>query len=99
MFRYLLTWLLASSLTHSLTHAGGFYVRSLISDLGRACNTRAHMTGLLRTKQGVFQLNDCLYKEEWYAPYSLTHSFTHSLIELFREYEKIVSHIEKYKFI
>ena len=56
-------------------------MRSLISDLGKACNTRAHMTGLLRTKQGKFQLNDCLYQNEWYVvvPHSLTHSLTHPL--------------------
>lgn len=30
---------------------GGFYVRALIEDLGRALGTRAHMTALERTKQ------------------------------------------------
>lgn len=30
---------------------GGFYVRTLIEDLGRALETRAHMTALERTKQ------------------------------------------------
>ncbi len=44
---------------------GGFYVRSLIHDLGRACNAAAHMTALTRTKQGVFELKDCLTEQEW----------------------------------
>jgi tRNA pseudouridine55 synthase len=44
---------------------GGFYVRSLISDIGRGCNTRAHMTNLIRTKQGLFSLDDCLYENDW----------------------------------
>lgn len=45
--------------------SGGFYVRSLISDLARACNARAHMTSLLRTQQGPFTLPDCLHEKQF----------------------------------
>lgn len=45
--------------------SGGFYVRSLISDLAKSCGSRAHMTSLRRTKQGVFTLDDCIMKENW----------------------------------
>ncbi|CAM9888097.1 unnamed protein product [Ectocarpus sp. 4 AP-2014] len=44
---------------------GGFYVRTLIEDLGRALRTRAHMTALERTKQGPFELQHALRLEEW----------------------------------
>ena len=44
---------------------GGTYVRSLISDLARAVGARAHMTALLRVKQGPFYLKDCLPEETW----------------------------------
>ena len=44
---------------------GGTYVRSLISDLARAVDARAHMTALVRTKQGPFFLKDCLAVEKW----------------------------------
>ncbi|CBJ32039.1 tRNA pseudouridine synthase B [Ectocarpus siliculosus] len=44
---------------------GGFYVRTLIEDLGRALGTRAHMTALERTKQGPFELQHALRLEEW----------------------------------
>ncbi len=36
--------------------SGGTYIRTLISDLARACGGRAHMTGLCRTKQGPYVL-------------------------------------------
>ncbi|GAB5030479.1 trna pseudouridine synthase 1 [Nannochloropsis oceanica] len=44
---------------------GGTYVRSLISDLARTVDARAHMTALVRTKQGPFFLKDCLPEETW----------------------------------
>lgn len=47
--------------------SGGFYVRSLISDLGSACGTHAHMTALVRLQQGPFSLADCLHQKEWQA--------------------------------
>lgn len=45
--------------------SGGFYVRTLIDDVGKALGTAAHMTQLLRTKQGPFELQDCLPPEKW----------------------------------
>ncbi len=44
---------------------GGTYVRSLISDLARAVGARAHMTHLVRTKQGPFLIENCLPFETW----------------------------------
>jgi tRNA pseudouridine55 synthase len=40
--------------------SGGFYVRSLIEDLARSVDGAAHMTALVRTKQGPFELFDCI---------------------------------------
>ena len=48
-----------------VTCGGGFYVRSLIHDLGRACNAAAHMTALTRSKQGLFEISECLSEQEW----------------------------------
>lgn len=48
-----------------ISSGGGFYVRSLISDLARSCGGRAHMTDLIRTKQGPFVISDCLLEENW----------------------------------
>lgn len=45
--------------------SGGFYVRTLIADLARSCEGRAHMTALIRTKQGQFSTSDCLYQSDW----------------------------------
>jgi len=45
--------------------SGGTYVRTLISDIARSCGTRAHMTNLLRCKQGPFTLDECLREEQW----------------------------------
>lgn len=45
--------------------SGGFYVRSLISDLAKSCDGCAHMTGLIRVKQGPFELSDCLSQKDW----------------------------------
>eukprot|EP01035_Chromulina_nebulosa_P018468 gene18468-24178_t len=45
--------------------SGGFYVRSLISDLAVRCDGLAHMTDLIRTKQGIFEIDDCIYEDEW----------------------------------
>lgn len=38
----------------------GFYVRSLVHDLGIALDSYAHVTKLCRIKQGLFTLEDCL---------------------------------------
>lgn len=51
--------------TLEMESSGGFYVRSLIRDLGLACNTHAHMTGLIRLKHGPFSIDDCLYENDW----------------------------------
>jgi tRNA pseudouridine55 synthase len=45
--------------------SGGTYVRTLIADIGRSLDTRAHMTALIRTKQGPFELKHCLSEEQW----------------------------------
>ena len=45
--------------------SGGFYVRSLIADLARSIDSRAHMTELRRTKHGPFLLNDCIEQNDW----------------------------------
>ena len=44
---------------------GGFYVRSLIRDIGRSCGTVAHMRSLSRTRQGDFTLDNSLEEGEW----------------------------------
>lgn len=49
----------------NIESSGGFYVRSLISDLARTCNGRAHMTELVRVKQGPFHITDCIQQHNW----------------------------------
>eukprot|EP00978_Attheya_sp_CCMP212_P043179 scaffold277463_cov54-Attheya_sp.AAC.3 len=44
---------------------GGTYIRSLIRDMGHSLDTYATMTGLVRTKQGPFTLDDTFEKDEW----------------------------------
>ncbi|KAJ8660912.1 tRNA pseudouridine(55) synthase [Lichtheimia ornata] len=39
---------------------GGTYMRSLVHDIGIELGCYGHMTGLLRTEQGGFTLDDCL---------------------------------------
>ena len=48
-----------------VTCGGGFYVRSLIADLAKACGGAAHMTALVRTRQGPYTLDDTLKREDW----------------------------------
>ena len=48
-----------------ISSSGGFYVRSLISDLAKSCDGRAHMTDLLRVNQGPFTISDCILEENW----------------------------------
>uniref|UniRef100_F7E5E4 Pseudouridylate synthase TRUB1 n=1 Tax=Xenopus tropicalis TaxID=8364 RepID=F7E5E4_XENTR len=43
---------------------GGFYVRSLVNDLGKALKSCASVKELVRTKQGPFTLEDHTLKEE-----------------------------------
>jgi tRNA pseudouridine55 synthase len=42
----------------SLTVCSGFYVRSFAHDLGMACQSRSHMTTLLRTRQATYTISD-----------------------------------------
>jgi hypothetical protein len=51
----------------SVSCGGGTYIRSLVRDIGYELGTVATMTGLVRTKQGPFELDDALSKEEWTA--------------------------------
>lgn len=45
---------------------GGFYVRSLVDDLGKALSSCAHVKELTRTKQGPFTLQEhALHEEQW----------------------------------
>ncbi|CAN9508718.1 unnamed protein product [Ophioblennius macclurei] len=45
---------------------GGFYVRSLVDDLGKALSSCAHVKSLVRTKQGPFSLQDhALTEDQW----------------------------------
>ncbi|XP_041671923.1 probable tRNA pseudouridine synthase 1 isoform X2 [Cheilinus undulatus] len=45
---------------------GGFYVRSLVDDLGKALSSCAHVKELSRTKQGQFTLEEhALREEQW----------------------------------
>ncbi|XP_076855372.1 pseudouridylate synthase TRUB1 [Brachyhypopomus gauderio] len=45
---------------------GGFYVRSLVDDLGKALSSCAHVCELTRTKQGQFSLKEhVLLDERW----------------------------------
>ncbi|XP_071760982.1 pseudouridylate synthase TRUB1 [Centroberyx gerrardi] len=43
---------------------GGFYVRSLVDDLGKALSSCAHVKELSRTKQGQFTLEDHALRED-----------------------------------
>ncbi len=51
--------------TLDIESGGGFYVRSLISDLARSVGGVAHMTALVRTKQGGFVVADCIGVDQW----------------------------------
>jgi tRNA pseudouridine55 synthase len=44
--------------------SGGTYIRTLIADIARHVESRAHMTALVRTRQGPFTLADCLHQQE-----------------------------------
>ncbi|XP_038678051.1 probable tRNA pseudouridine synthase 1 isoform X1 [Scyliorhinus canicula] len=45
---------------------GGFYVRSLVNDLGKELSSCAHVKELIRTKQGPFTLDEhALQEEKW----------------------------------
>ncbi|RVE60061.1 hypothetical protein OJAV_G00194580 [Oryzias javanicus] len=45
---------------------GGFYVRSLVDELGKALSSCAHVKELVRTKQGPFTLQEhVLHEQQW----------------------------------
>lgn len=44
---------------------GGCYVRTLIHDIAQSCKGAAHMTSLLRTQHGGFELQDCLHESDF----------------------------------
>ncbi|XP_059180424.1 probable tRNA pseudouridine synthase 1 [Centropristis striata] len=52
--------------TLAIECGGGFYVRSLVDDLGKALSSCAHVKELTRTKQGQFTLEEhALQEEQW----------------------------------
>ncbi|XP_071520287.1 pseudouridylate synthase TRUB1-like isoform X2 [Panulirus ornatus] len=51
--------------TMTIVSGPGFYVRSLIHDLGQAVGSCAHLSGLQRTRQGPFTLHHSLHEDEW----------------------------------
>jgi tRNA pseudouridine55 synthase len=44
---------------------GGTYIRSLVRDMGKRLGTVGTMSSLIRTKQGLFEVDHCLSKEDW----------------------------------
>lgn len=44
---------------------GGFYVRSVIADICVEVGTVGCMTELVRTKQAMFTIDDCLRQADW----------------------------------
>lgn len=52
--------------TLNIECGGGFYVRSLVNDLGKELSSCAHVKELIRTKQGPFTLYEhALQEEKW----------------------------------
>ncbi|KAM6898222.1 pseudouridylate synthase TRUB1 [Lycodopsis pacificus] len=52
--------------TLNIECGGGFYVRSLVDDLGKALSSCAHVKELTRTKQGQFTLEEhALHEDQW----------------------------------
>lgn len=49
----------------SIECSGGFYVRSLIADISTEIGTVGCMSELVRTKQAMFTLDDCLHQDDW----------------------------------
>lgn len=45
--------------------SGGFYVRSLIADISAEVGSVGCMAELVRTKQAMFKLENCLLEEDW----------------------------------
>ncbi|XP_069756123.1 pseudouridylate synthase TRUB1 [Narcine bancroftii] len=52
--------------TLNIECGGGFYVRSLVNDLGKELSSCAHVKELIRTKQGPFTLDEhALQEDRW----------------------------------
>lgn len=51
----------------SVECAKGTYIRSLANDFGLACNSRAYLTKLVRTKIGEHDIKNALSVEDWIA--------------------------------
>lgn len=66
---------------------GGTYIRSLVRDVGRELDSCATMTSLVRTKQGPFELDRAMKKEEWTAEsvYQAVEETNQWLEEVFKE--------------
>jgi tRNA U55 pseudouridine synthase TruB len=47
------------------TVSKGTYVRAIVHDLGEKLGVGAVATKILRTRHGVFNLEDCLPEEDW----------------------------------
>ena len=47
--------------------AKGTYIRSLANDFGLACDSRAYLTKLVRTKIGEYNIKNALSVEDWIA--------------------------------
>ncbi|CAL4108995.1 unnamed protein product [Meganyctiphanes norvegica] len=51
--------------TLKLLTGRGFYVRSLVNDLGKEVGSCAHVCELVRTRQGPFTLKNSLQEDQW----------------------------------
>ena len=49
-----------SRLEATITCGGGTYIRALARDLGRACDSAAHLASLRRTRSGAFDVSDAV---------------------------------------
>ncbi|XP_005995377.2 probable tRNA pseudouridine synthase 1 [Latimeria chalumnae] len=58
---------------------GGFYVRSLVSDIGKELSTCAHVKELTRTKQGPFTLDEHILHEEKWTVDEIAQAIEHSM--------------------
>lgn len=69
--------------TIAMECGGGTFVRSLIRDIGYEVDTVATTALLQRTKQGPFELEDCLVKSDWTADeiYTQINKWTKKLAE------------------
>ncbi|KAL4613018.1 putative tRNA pseudouridine synthase 1 isoform X2 [Arapaima gigas] len=60
--------------TLNIECGGGFYVRSLVDDLGRELSSCAHVKELIRTKQGQFTLEEHALREEQWTFENIAHA-------------------------